>query len=174
MSSFYICAWIHLSDVLWMSWNFKSLPTVFARLNIKENIRDPHCWPFVRKSMSLPRTTLPKVQTIMHKAFLCHDAIVLHVCCWLYMVTSWLTCGNGLLLDPHQPLTDTNAAFLFDLYQNVFLLIPNHRSGNVVILTKFLSLSALATVTVILRTSGVVSDENFIKMIMFLFQWIDS
>ena len=44
-----------------------------------------------------------------------------------------------------------------------------HWNGNVIILTKFSSLAALKVV--ILTTFGAASDENFIKMMTFSFQW---
>ena len=52
----------------------------------------------------------------------------------------------------------------YDLYQ--------HWNENVVILMKFSSLAALEVV--ILTTFSAASDENFIKMKTFPFQWINS
>ena len=47
--------------------------------------------------------------------------------------------------------------------------ISNHRNGNVVIITTFVSLAALEVI--IATTPGVANDENVIKMTI-LFQWI--
>ena len=46
----------------------------------------------------------------------------------------------------------------------------HHWNGNVIILMKFSSLAALKVV--ILTTFGAASDENFIKMMTFSFQWL--
>ena len=48
-------------------------------------------------------------------------------------------------------------------------LRANHRNGNVIILTKFSSLAALKVVK--MTTSSAASDENFVKMTTFSFQW---
>ena len=54
-------------------------------------------------------------------------------------------------------------------YQNPLGLLQYHWNKNVVILTKFSSLATLEVVK--MTTSSVASDENFVKMTTFLFQW---
>ena len=74
----------------------------------------------------------------------------------------------------------SNWKFIFRLYafrlsrsdENTNTTFTTHRNywnGNVIILTKFSSLAALKVV--ILTTFGAASDENFIKMMTFSFQW---
>ena len=55
-------------------------------------------------------------------------------------------------------------------YRNSHCVNCQHWKRNVVILMKFSSLAALKVV--ILTTFSAASDENFVKMLTFLFQWI--
>ena len=68
----------------------------------------------------------------------------------------------------HASWADLSATFFFIRFV-FFFFVSWHWNGNVVILTKSSSLAALEVVK--MTTSSAASDENFVKMTTFLFQW---
>ena len=117
----------HQSDITWASRHLKTLAMLlFIQLlfhaNIKENIKEPLHWPFVRKIHQwLANST--QNGTVMQKVFPCNDIIMWYIDTWWHVSIWWYV---SISMQPYLlcwPQGGSSGALLVFVQNKLFQLV---------------------------------------------------